>query len=83
MVKNDGLGVLGTPVLVENPYVVVGRDKAHGVFSFWNVVGDRHCGMRGAQRKGETGGKRRGRDQGIAAAEPQARGGGGRHGEAP
>src|SRR5690606_21754475 len=80
MVKYDGLGVLGSPVLVENLYVVIGRDKAHGVSSFWSVGGGRPRGTREAQRKGEACGERRGRDHGIAAAERQAKGEGGRHG---
>jgi hypothetical protein len=79
MVKNDRLGVLGTPVLVENLYIVVGRDKAHGVFSYWSVVGGGPRRTRGAQWKDEACGKRRGRDQNVAAVERQAKGEGGRH----
>ncbi|CCV10192.1 hypothetical protein MESS4_120313 [Mesorhizobium sp. STM 4661] len=79
MVKNDRLSALGTPVLIENPYVVVGRDKAHGAFSFWSIVGGRPRSTRRTQWKGEACGKRRGRDQDVAAVERQAKGEGGRH----
>ncbi|MNE73994.1 hypothetical protein D3C80_1700390 [compost metagenome] len=46
MVKDNRLSVLGTPVFVENLNVVLGCDKAHGVFSFLSVAGDGSRSMR-------------------------------------
>ena len=51
MVEYDGLGVLWAPILVENLYAVVGRNKAHDVVSFSIVAIVGPCGMNSAQGK--------------------------------
>src|SRR6185295_2925723 len=42
MMENDRLGILGTPILVEDLDAIVRGDRAHCVASFLAVVVDRH-----------------------------------------